>query len=341
MTNQRQQTIAFFLLLGLTALLVLLVWLPFLKLLALGAILAVLFFPIHRRLAAEIKSEAWAALLTIILILLIVMVPLYLVGQALFGEIYNLYSQYKQGGLLIDKTAIIHSLPLQLQDWAVKFSADLAQKVSVFAADAFTGMTAVVSNVANFVLSLVLVFFTVYYLLRDGKKIQGFFNSIFPMSRERESAFAGKITNAIAGVIKGSFIIALVQGGVATVGFLIFGVPEPFVWGIVTVLAALVPNFGTSLSLIPAVIYLFITGHTGAGIGLAIWGALAVGTIDNIISPKLIGSKSNIHPLLVLFSVIGGLQFFGYLGFLLGPILMAVFLALLDIYRQDAREYLK
>ncbi len=338
MVNQKQQTIIFGLLLGLVAFLILLVWLPFLKLLALGAILAVLFNPVFKRISKEVKHDSVAAFFTIVLILLLVILPLYLVGQTLFNEIVSLYNQYKTGGLVFNKTAFVQSLPSQIQPWALKLFADISLKISEFTTNAFAGITALLSNLANFVISLVLVFFTTYYLLRDGNSIKTYIYSVLPIPAEQEDAVAKRLENAISGVVKGSFLTALLQGVLATLGFLIFGVPQPFLWGAFTVLAALVPNFGTSLSLIPAILYLFITGHTGAGVGLLIWGALAVGTIDNIVSPKFVGSRTNIHPLLVLFSIIGGINFFGYIGFLLGPILMALFLALLDVYRNILKK---
>ncbi len=101
------------------------------------------------------------------------------------------------------------------------------------------------------------------------------------------------------------------------------------------------PSVGTALALTPAVIYLLITGNTGNAIGLAIWGALAVGMIDNFLGPKLVGSRTKLHPLLVLMSVLGGIQLFGFLGFLLGPIVMAIFVALVEIYRTDFKSYVE
>jgi predicted PurR-regulated permease PerM len=117
-------------------------------------------------------------------------------------------------------------------------------------------------------------------------------------------------------------------------------VPNPLLWGSFTVLAALVPNVGTSLSLVPAVLYLFMMDRTGAGIGMAIWGALAVGLIDNVVSPRLIGAQAKLHPVLVLFSVLGGLQLFGFLGFLIGPIIMSMFVVLIEVYSVDLKKYL-
>ncbi len=134
---------------------------------------------------------------------------------------------------------------------------------------------------------------------------------------------------------------AVSQGVVATVGFLIFGVPEPLIWGLFTVIAALVPTVGTSLSIIPAVIVLALTGHVPQAIGMAIWGVLAVGLIDNFLGPKLVSSTTKLHPLLVLLSVLGGLSLFGFLGFLIGPIIMAIMIELIDICRAPALQKLK
>ncbi len=318
-----------------------LIWWPFLELLALAGILAVLFWPIYQKMVKGFNSEPLAAIASIIIILFIVMVPLYLIGQLLFNELIGLYNQLKAGSAHISGSELVASLPPRWQGPAQNFLADLGSKFSGFAANAFQSVTAVLSNIAGFVLSFFLVFFTVYYLLRDGEKIKTYIASVFPLSERHENVLVEKLSLAINGVVKGAFLVALIQGTVATVGFLIFGVPNPFLWGAFTVLAALVPNVGTSLALIPAVLYLFIMGSSGSAIGLAIWGALAVGTIDNIVSPKLIGAKAKLHPLLVLFGVLGGIKLFGFVGFLLGPIIMAVFVTLLDIYREDLKEYLE
>ena len=318
-----------------------LIWWPFLKLLALAAILAVLFWPIYQKMVKAFKSEPLSAIVVILIILFIVMVPLYLIGQLLFNEILGVYSQLKAGSVHISGSELVSSLPLEWQGPAQNFLADLGSKFSAFAANAFQSVTAILSNIAGFVLSFFLVFFTVYYLLRDGEKIKAYIASVFPLSERHENVLVEKLSTSISGVVKGSFLVALIQGAVATAGFFIFGVPNPFLWGAFTVLAALVPNVGTALSLVPAVLYLAVTGSSGSAIGLAIWGALAVGTIDNIVSPKLIGSKAKLHPLLVLFGVLGGIKLFGFVGFLLGPIIMAVFMTLLDIYREDLKEYLE
>ncbi len=335
MFSERLQTIGFFILLGAAALLaVFLLW-PFMQLLALAGILAVLFRSWFLKLEKKLGSPGWAAFLTVIIALAIVLIPLFLIGTALYLEVVNYYSNVSSGSFSLDQRTIIEHLPAGLKSVGANFLGDLSARLSSLAGTTVKGVTNIVSNVANFILGVFLVFFTLYYFLKDGEGIKQFVGKIFPLSQAHETKLVDDLETAISGVVKGSFLVALSQGAVATIGFLIFGVPQPFLWGAFTVLAALVPTFGTSLALIPAILYLLLTGHTGSAIGMFIWGAAAVGTIDNFISPRLIGRQTKLHPLLVLFAVLGGIQFFGILGFLLGPIVMAIFMTLLNIYKES------
>lgn len=340
MDHQRIQLTALSIIFALVAIAVVWMWWPFLTLLAMGVILAVLFQPIYNNILHKTRSEVLSASLTIFIILLIVIAPLYLIGQLLFNELVTLYNNYQNNGSLFNAGVAIDALPGPIKDVVQNFVHDLTQKFSGFAANTFAGITSVLSNVAGFFLSFFLVFFTVYFLLRDGDQAKKFFNSILPISKKHENLLVTKLESAVNGVVKGMFLIAIIQGSMATLGFFIFRVPNPFLWGAFTVLAALVPTIGTSISLVPAVLYLFLTGHVGLGIGMAIWGITAVGLIDNIVGPRLVGSRVNLHPLLVLFSILGGVNLFGFLGVLLGPIFMAIFVTLLDIYRSDLNEYL-
>jgi predicted PurR-regulated permease PerM len=335
MFSDRLQNIGFFILLGAAALVAAFLFWPFFQLLALAGILAVLFRPWYLHFEKSLKSEGLAAFFTVILVLVIVLVPLLIIGYALYAEIVNFLSN---GSFTLEKQTIVQNLPAALQGIGQNFLTDLSGRLSALAGSTVQGIAGVISNVANFFLAIFLVFFTLYYFLKDGDKIQKFVAGIFPLSQAHETKLVDDLESAISGVVKGSFLVALIQGVVATIGFLIFGVTQPFLWGAFTVLAALVPTFGTSLSLIPAILYLLLTGHTGAAIGMAIWGFAAVGLIDNFIGPKLVGRQAKLHPLLVLFAVLGGIQFFGMLGFLLGPIAMAVFMTLINIYQAEARQ---
>lgn len=341
MPYKKLQMISFLVILAVVFGIVFFLFKPFLNVLAFAVIVAILFSPIHRRIKAKIKSPSAAAGLTVFLVLLILVIPAALFGQILFNELLKVYQDFRAGGFVIDQGKIMSSLPSQVQTFINSFANDLNSFISKFTASAFSAFTSVISNVSGFFLALFLFFFSLFYLLKDGSKIKEVIMDISPINNKQEHILIQRISEAVNGVVKGSFLVALAQGTVAFIGFIIFGVPQPFLWALFTVLAALVPNIGTSISLIPAVIYLFITDHIGAGIGMAIWGSFAVGLIDNVLSPKLIASKTRLHPLLVIFSVIGGIQLFGFLGFLIGPILMAIFVVLIEMYRSDFKEYLE
>lgn len=340
MNNQRLQIIAFYILLAVATLVVFMMWLPFFKLIALGAILAILFLPVYKNITKRTGNEIFASWLTIIIILLIVIIPLYLLGQLMFNETVNLLGQVNNGSGW-NPSSLVHNLPEKLQGLGGKFFGDLGAKFSAIAGTAFASITDIVSNVANFFISFFFVFFTTFYLLRDGEKLKKYMAGIFPLSEQHENLIITRLEEAVSGVVKGSFLVALIQGLVGTAGYIIFGLPAAFLWGAFTVLAALVPNVGTAIAWVPAVIYLFAAGRVGAAVGMLIWSVLLTGTIDNFVSPRIISSRTQIHPLLVLFGVLGGLQMFGFIGVLLGPITMAVFVTLLDIYKTDLKTYLE
>jgi predicted PurR-regulated permease PerM len=337
---KRLQIISFAVLLLAVFVVVAFMFRPFVNILALSFILAILFRPVYRAVLKRIKSPSLASLAVVLLMIGIVVVPLVFFGQLLYGELVNVYQQFRSGALVLSRDQIVASVPPQFQTVIEQFSRDINGLVSNFTSQAFQTISGFLSNVAAFFLAVFILVFSVYYLLRDGDRLKQVVMDISPISSNQEERLFERIVSAVNGVVKGAFLIALVQGVVATIGFYIFNVPQPLLWGMFTVIAALVPNIGTSLSLVPAIVYLVLVGQVPQAIGLAIWSALAVGLIDNALSPKLIGSAVRLHPVLVLLSVIGGLQVFGILGFLLGPIVMSVFVALLDMYRTDFKDYL-
>lgn len=341
MPQKKIQIISFFALLLLVLGIVVAMWLPFFQLLCMAVILTILFLPIHRKILEKIEGPNLAAFTSVVLMMIIVIIPLTLLSTVLFKEVTGLYKSFKGGEIVISKQDIIHNLPVSIQPFAEKVGNDINQALSRVTSNTFETVTGILSNVAGFIVAFFLLLFAVFFLLRDGSGMKKIFIDIFPLSDAYENKLFAEVERSINGVVKGSLLLALSQGAVGTIGYFIFGVPQPLLWGVFTVLAALVPTIGTSLAVIPAVVYLFLTGHTGAAIGMAIWGATAVGLIDNIIGPKIIGSTTKLHPVLVLFSILGGVQLFGFLGVLLGPIIMAVLVALVNMYRTELKDYLE
>jgi len=331
----RLQTITFFVLLLAAFILVLAIWWPFLQLVAFAIVLAILFWPVHKRVLRRIANPSWAALVSVLTAVAVFLIPLALIASVVVKNLFTVYNNIKSGEVLISRQDIIARFPAQLQGVAENANRDLSNYISQFSSHAFQTASSLLSNVAGFVFALFLVLFALYYLFKDGVKIKETIMDLFPLSSQNEQKLFSEIESSVNGIVKGAFLMALIQGTIATIGFTIFGLPQPLLWGSFTVVAALIPTVGTSVAIIPAVAYLFISGHTGAAIGMAIWGVTAVGLIDNFLSPRIIGSRAKLHPFLVLFSVVGGLQLFGFFGFLLGPIVMAIFVAMVRMYKSQ------
>ena len=171
-----------------------------------------------------------------------------------------------------------------------------------------------------------------YYLFKDGHKLKKAVVALSPLRDIYDETIFSKLALAINSVIRGSLTVALVQGILTAVGFAIFGVPNATLWGSVAAIAALIPGIGTALVLLPAIFYLFFNGETFFAVGLFLWGMTAVGLIDNFLGPKLVERGIRLHPFLILLSILGGISFFGPLGFLLGPLALSLFFVLLEIY---------
>jgi len=341
MAYKRLQVISFFLVLLVVFIVVLFIVRPFAELLAFGVILAILLQPIYTRFLKALKSDNLAALFTVLLVIVIVLIPIVFFGQIVVNDAIGLYARFKAGDFILRQDQLVTSLPATLRGLIENLSRSLNDFISNLTSHTFQSLSGLVSNVAVIIVSLISFLLTVFYLLRDGSKIKEFFQDLSPIAARQENELIEKVVVAVNGVVKGSFLTALIHGIFATIGFFIFGVPEPLVWGSFTVIAALVPVVGVWISLVPAVLYLLVTGHVGAGIGMAIWAVVAVLFTDNVLAPQIVGRRARLHPLLVLLGVLGGLSLFGPLGFLLGPIVMAIFVTLVDIYRHDFKDYVE
>jgi Predicted permease len=168
--------------------------------------------------------------------------------------------------------------------------------------------------------------------LRDGEAIIAKLKVLSPLPNRYDTVVVQRLHDAINSVIRGALLIAVIQGILTGVGLTIFGVPNAVLWGSIAIVAALIPYVGTAAVLTPAIAYLFLIDRTGAAVGLLAWGIVAVGLIDNFLGPRLVNRGIRLHPVVILLAVLGGLAFFGPLGYILGPLVISLLFALLDIY---------
>ncbi len=345
MVNTRTIQLSFFFsLFGVTLVLGFFIFEPYLNILVLAAMFAIISYPFYQRLLKRFggKRESLASVLTVLLMVIIIGTPITLLGMRVFNEASQLYGQLgdttaAEQGVLGDiepsANPILHNLQIRFEGFMTKVGGDVDfyfQKTLNWVAEHAGPF---LQGIAQFSLAIFLWLLSVYYFLKEGSRIKALLVKFSPLSDRYDMEIVNRIVTAVKSVIGGSLIVALLQGVLAGVGFAIFGVPTPAIWGLIAVFAALVPTIGTALVTLPAVAFLFLTSHTVAAIGLLLWGFLIVGTIDNVVRPKLIERGIRVHPLTILLSVLGGLAFFGPVGFLTGPVIVSLLSEFLKIYQ--------
>lgn len=318
---------------------------PFLGPLALAAVFAVVLYPVFKFFLRQVKGQrTLASLLTILFSIIAILIPLFFVGFLVFNQAASLYSSLVQDGgsefvtgLVNTVTAFISPYFPQITEMRETVIADL-QSYATAALSVLVGhLGAIVSSIGSLFISLLIFFIALYYLLKDGASLKRFLVALSPLADRDDETVFRRLEASANSVIRGNLSIALIQAVVSGIGFTLFGLPNPVLWALVTFFAAMVPAVGTALILVPAVLFLFFTGNTGGAVGLAIWGAVAVGLVDNFLGPKLIGRGTKLHPLLILLAVLGGLALFGPIGLFLGPLTVSLLFALLSIYTESSK----
>ena len=174
-----------------------------------------------------------------------------------------------------------------------------------------------------------------FYLFKDGEKVVKDIKEVMPLRVEYKERLFKRVGNVSYAILYGHVVTALIQGVVGTIGLLIIGVKSALLWGLVMMIFALVPFVGTPIVWIPLGLIEFISGNPAKGILVLLYGALVISSIDNIIKPRIIGKKAQVHPVLILLGVLGGIKMFGFVGLMFGPLLLALLLVLLDLYQVD------
>lgn len=331
MTHRSVQTFFFLALLTGTVILLFLVVKPFFASLVLAFTFAILFYPLHRRFVTLFRGHRGAAaLLTILIIMIVVLVPLTFLSVQVIGEGKNLLAQRESIFESVSKLPLGDS-PL-LRERLELFSSNLDVYINQGVAWLFQHIGTIFSSITKFLLNVVISLIATYFLLKSGPDLKAKLIQISPLSDRFDRQIIDRLQMAVSSVIRGALVIAVIQGLLSGIGFTVTGIPNPALWGTVAMFASLIPGIGTALVMVPAVLYLFLTGHVGGGIALTIWGGTAVGLIDNFLSPFLVGRSIKIHGFVIMLSVLGGLGVFGPIGFLVGPLVVSFLFALLDIY---------
>jgi len=337
----------YFLALATVLLIVLTIFLfrPFLVTLGLAAIVAVMLDPINQRLRRARLPRGGAAIITVLIGLFVILIALTIVGAQLLNEIGQLHATVSEPGSLAHLQSAITRAGISLDriaPGAGAYLTTLSENLALYAHEALRWVLAhapgAFSSTVRFILQLFVFATTLYYLLKEGGHLRRSIVRLSPLTEDETSALLSRLVRTAHSVVRGSLVIALIQGVLTALGFYVFGIPNSILWGTVTVFASLIPGVGSSLVVVPGAIYLLLTGHIGNGIGLALWGLLGIGLIDNVLRPFLLAGRSSVHPLLILLAVLGGLALFGPGGIFLGPLIVSLLIGLLSIYAPEREE---
>ena len=314
-----------------------------------GVVLAILFAPLYGRLLVTTRRRPnVAALLTLLTIVVIVILPVSLVTMSLVKQAVGIYSQVGSGHLDVGHyfRQIIGVLP----QWAVNLLerfdlttlSTLQQKLSAGAAG-FSQAAAVHAldfgrNTMDFLISMGIMLYLLFFLLRDGRMLGARIKNAMPLSRRYKGRLFDNFTTVIRATVKGNVLVAIAQGTLGGLAFWFLGIQAPLLWGTVMAVLSLLPAIGAALVWGPVAIYLLVTGQTWQGVGLIVWGTVVIGLVDNILRPLLVGKDTKLPDYLVLLSTIGGMAMFGLNGFVIGPVVAALFVACWELF-DSAEEF--
>ncbi len=325
-----------------------------------AAVFASLAYPMHREWLRITRGRAGiAALLSTLAVIVLAIIPIYLVAVLIANEAASLF-QGAESGLVtfIDRASRwieqvvrggeasplgrlpgfgwLRDLPLDQVDWGARIQSLLAGAGGLAA----TVINRTGTSALQLVLNLIIALFTMFYFFRDGDRIVQQVMYLSPLDKRYERMFVDRLISVARATLRGSFIVGLVQGSLGSLTLWAVGAPAPVLWGVVMVFLALFPMLGTWLILYPHAIVLYSQGKILEGTIVVFMTAVVITNLDNLIRPRLVGRRARMHDLLVFFSTLGGIAVYGMFGFIVGPIIAALLMALLEIYALEFKHQL-
>lgn len=322
---------------------------PFLVAMLLAAILAIFFQKLYEFFLSLTRGHKnLSSILTSLVVLLLIVIPLLiialLVGNELVSSLQNAFGNgdfyHDKLGPFMEKmhsSALYSALNMQEflgREAFVRYSSQLGELIMVLLQNAYL-------SAANTVLMILVIFFSLYYFFIDGKEIIRKIKYISPIKDAHENLLIQKFISMSEATIKGTFIVALIQGFIGGVVFYIAGIQSAVTWGVFMAVLSLLPMFGSSLIWFPASVIMLLEGNIWQGFFILATGFAFISIIDNILRPELVGKDTQMHPLLVFFATLGGLAVFGFAGFIIGPIIVALFVSMWEIFGVEFKSQLK
>ncbi|MDT3680829.1 MAG: AI-2E family transporter [Burkholderiaceae bacterium] len=316
--------------------------LPFYGAVFWATIVAVLFAPVQRRLV-----RAWhgrrnlASLATLLLVLFVVILPLAWTGTMITQEAASLYQRVQSGevqpGTWFPK--ILEALPSSISNLLERFGFGSLAQVQERAAEGLSRAVRFLleqgvnigQNTFEFVVSFFVMLYLLFFLLRDGERLARRIRLALPLQPEIKRQFVEKSTTVVRATVKGNVVVAVLQGALGGLAFWLLDVRGAVLWGVAMSVLSLLPAVGAALVWLPVALYLIATGGLWQGVGLIVFGVLVIGLVDNVVRPVLVGKDTKLPDYVALISTLGGIAVFGINGFVIGPVIAALFMAAWDV----------
>lgn len=321
---------------------------PFLQVVFVAALFAALFSPLYRKFLKHVgQRRGIASALTLLTVLLFVVVPVGFVLTTVTSQALDIANtavpwvsqQMATPGLI---TETLEGLPFfsffePYKEVAFARLGDMAGLISGWVVNALQSATL---GTFSALLSILIVLYTFFFFLIDGDRLLYYVLYYLPLNDDDETKLLQRFTSVTRATLKGTAVIGFLQGALAGFALYFAGIPSALFWAVAMMLLSVVPGIGTAVVWVPAVIYLLVGGQYLTALAVTVFCGVVVGTIDNVLRPKLVGNDTQMHELMIFFSTLGGLLMFGFMGFVIGPIIAALFVTLWELYGDEFKDWL-
>ena len=316
---------------------------PFFGAVLWGTILAIVFAPLDRRLQANFgERRTLAALTTVVIVLLLVILPFTLIGGLLIQEALGAYDKFQSGELSVSRyfQQALGALPAWIIDVLHRFGlADLGSVQNKMSTGLMQGSKFLATkaveigqNTFDMAVNVCIVLYLLFFLLRDGDELSRRIRTAVPLHPDQRRELFEMFTTVTRATVKGNVVTAIVQGALGGLIFWILDVHAPVLWGVVMAFLSLLPAVGCALVWLPVAIFFLVTGALWQGVVLIAFGVLVIGLVDNVLRPILVGKDTKMPDYVVLVSTLGGIAIFGLNGFVIGPLIAAMFMSVWEIF---------
>jgi len=305
---------------------------PFISAILTALVLAYLFRPLHLRLNKLIKSKTLSAFIISILVFIILVTLSFIVLEITAKQLLEFYTYTQSTDIIAPLKAVLSRIIDPAFSTQISFLLDNGlEKLTTFIINSISG---IIADLPAIVIQLITTFFVMYYFIKEGDAIVNYIKSILPFSESTREKFFTRFSEITSGVIYGTIIVGLIQGISAGIGFYLFGVQGAFLLMILSIILAVLP-IGCWIIWIPVGVSLITKGKVNEGIGLLLFGFIIVSYIDNLVRPYFVSRRTKMKSVIVLLGMLGGYTVFGFIGLIVGPIILDYMIIFLELYRSN------